>query len=305
MPVPSVSTNFGDLLDPRFQRIFDEEYKRDPDMLSELFTFEPNNGRNDMTWSSVGTIPDFSEFTGNVSYSAQNQGYNVTATYVEFTNGIQVERKLYDDDQHNVMNQRPKALAASAFRTRQKHGAALLNGAFNAASDFFVHTEGVALCSDSHTTTSGASTASGFDNLTTDALTAVAVASARTQARGFRGDQAERISCILDELWIPVNLYEEAYEITASSGKVDTANNNANVHQGKYRVVEWIYMTDTNNWFLMDSSLKRQSAFWVDRIPLEFAMIEDFETLVAKWRAYMRYASARVDWRWILGANVS
>ena len=168
------------------------------------------------------------------------------------------------------------------------------------------HSEGVPLVSNSHATNSGASTATGFDNLITDALSAVAVATARIQMVDFRGDQAERISIVPDEVWIPNNLYEEAFEIVSSRGKLDVANNNANVHEGQYRIVEWNYLNvDTNNWFLVDSSLRRQHLNWIDRIPLEFAMVEDFDTLLAKWRGYMRYAFAYTDWRWILGANVS
>lgn len=305
MSVPSTSENFGDLLDPRFQKIFNEQYDQLPDMLSSLYTSENHNGRNNMTWSAVGTVPDFEEFTGQVNYNSQNEGYDITATYKEFTNGIQVERKLFDDDQFNIMDQRPRALATAAQRTRQKHGAQLLNNAFSVDTTFAVNSEGVSLCSDSHTTTSGASTASGFDNKGTSALSATAVAAARIQMVGYRGDQAERISIMPDELWIPNNLYEEAFEIVQSMGKLDTANNNRNVHEGQYKIHEWNYLTDTNNWFMCDSTQRTQSVFWVDRVALEFAMAEDFDTFIAKWRAYMRYTAAWTDWRWIFGSQVA
>ncbi len=108
-----------------------------------------------------------------------------------------------------------------------------------------------------------------------------------------------------DELTIPPDLYEEAFEIVSSMGKVDTANNNRNVHEGQYRIVEWNYLTDVNNWFMSDSAQRRNSLFWTDRVGLEFGFIEDFSTIVAKWRAYMRYAFAHTDWRWALGAQVS
>lgn len=306
MPVPHTSENFGDLLDPRFQRIFSEERDQLPDMLPGLFSFTPSNGRNNMTWSDIGTLPDFTEFTGTVNFESQNQGFDVTATYVQWTSGIQVERQLFDDDQFNVMDQRPRALAASQVRTRQKHGARVFNNAFSVDPLFYVNSEGVALCSNAHLTNSSASTAAGFDNVVTTGLSAAAVAAARIQMVDFRGDQAERISVVPDELWIPNNLFEEAFEITASRGKLDVANNNANVHEGQYRVMEWNYMNvDANNWFLVDSTTRRTMLTWVDRISTEFAMVEDFDTLLAKWRAYSRYAWAWTDWRWILGASVS
>jgi hypothetical protein len=123
--------------------------------------------------------------------------------------------------------------------------------------------------------------------------------------RKFRGDQAERISVLPDELWFPTDLYEEAFEIVESMGKVDTANNNRNVHQSKFDTFEWEYMTDTNNWFMASGRLRKKHLHWIDRIPLEFAMIEDFDTIIAKWRAYMRYSHSWTDWRGILGAQVS
>ena len=304
MAVPHVATNFADNLDPRFQTIFWETYRELPDFLGQFYNFA-SNGRNEMTWSHVGTVDDWTQFTGSVDYGSFNQGYDTTATPLEFTKGIQAERKLLDDDQYNILDERPKGLAASAYRTRQKHGARAFNLAFATDSMFYNNTEAVALCSDSHTTTSGASTATGFDNLTTSALSATAVAAARIQFVGFRGDQAERINCIPNQILHPPNLYEEAYEIINANGKVDTDLNNPNVHHGQYTSIEWQYLTDTNNWFMMDSIARNQMLHWVERIPMEFAFIEDFDTLVGKWRGYCRYGNAWTDWRFILGANVS
>ena len=305
MPSPHVSENFGDLLDPLFQDIFHEEYNEPPDMLPVLYHFEPQNGRADMKWTQMGEMEDFTQFAGSVDYTSMNQGYDTTSTYVEFARGAQVERKLFDDDQYNIMNARPRGLARAAFRTRQKHGASFFNNIASVDSTFYVNTEGVAAASNSHTTTSGASTSTGFDNLGTTSLSAVALQTAYLQMRGYRGDRAEIITVMPDELLVPVDLQEVAYEITASSGKVDTDLNNPNIHMGRYKVIEWEYLTDTNNWFLMDSRLRRESLHWVDRIPIEFAMIEDLDTLVAKWRGYQRYTRAHIDWRFLYGSVVS
>lgn len=301
----AISTGFGDLLDVRFKKIFWENYDALPDMLPELFAFEETYPRNEQKYSAVGTFDDFGEFTGTLTYDDVFQGYDSTATHVEFAKGFQVERKLFKDEQFNIMDQRPKGLSAAAQRTRQKHGARQLNNAFSVDTYFGVNTEGVALCSNSHTTTSGASTAAGFDNLVTAALSAVSVAAGRIQAVGFRGDRAERISVMPNEIWIPPDLYENAYEIVSSMGKVDVATNNANVHYGQYNIYEWNYLTSARNWFLFDSSLRKQFLLWLDREPLEFGWVEDFDTFVAKYRGYMRYANLWTNWRFALGANVS
>ena len=305
MATPMDSGSFGDLLDPRFQKIFNDTLKPLPDMLGQVYTMVPTNGRNNMTWSEVGTLTDWDEFTGTVAYTSLSQGYDVTMTPVEFTKGVQVNRKLFNDDQYHVMDQKPRSMAESLHRTRQKHGARIFNNANAVDTLFYSHSEGVALCSNSHTTTSGASTASGFDNLSTASLTATAVFAARLQMVSFRGDQAELIEVMPDELWYPPDLSEQAFEIVKSAGKVDTANNNRNFHEGRYSTYEWRYLTDTNNWFMCDSSLRKQYLFWQDRVAAEFAMIEDFDTLVAKWRGYVRHAMTYVNWRWINGSIVS
>ena len=305
MAVPHTSGQFGDLLDIRFQKIFHENYAQLSDMLPTLFAVIPHNGRDVMSWSSVGAYADWNAFTGSVDYQSASQGYDTTMTFVEFASGVQVERKLFDDDQYNIMDRRPAGLATAAARTRQKHGARPFNNAFAVDTYFYSASEGVALCSASHTTTSGASTAVGFDNLVTTALSATALAAARIDFVKFRDDNANRIMTAPDEILIPPDLYEVGYEIISSSGKVDTANNNRNVHEGSYKLIEWNYLTDANNWFLMDSSMRKQSLYWADRVPVEFAYAEDLDTIIAKWRGYMRYANAWVDWRWVIGANVS
>lgn len=305
MPVPATSEAFGDLLDPRFQRIFEERFRELPTMLPMLYQFPPTNGREDMRWSETDEFGDWSEFTGTVDYDSISQGYDTIATPLEFASGFQVQRKMFDDDQYNIMDQRPAGLATAANRTREKHGARLLNNAFSVDNYFYVNSESVALCSNSHATLSGASTATGFDNLVTSALNATAVAAARIQMVGFRSGRGNRIQIMPDELWIPNDLYEVAFEIVASMGKVDTAENNRNVHEGRYTIHEWNYLNDPNNWFMADSVQRRDSVFWIDRIPVEFAFAEDLDTIVAKWRGYGRWGNAHRDWRWALGAQVT
>jgi hypothetical protein len=64
-------------------------------------------------------------------------------------------------------------------------------------------------------------------------------------------------------------------------------------------------LTDTNNWFMMDSRMRKMMLHHLDRIPIEFAFIEDFDTIIGKWRGYMRYGNAHTDWRFVLGGQVS
>jgi phage major head subunit gpT-like protein len=298
------SGSFADLLDKRVTKLFYDELSQLPDRVGDFYGIEPSKDSFEK-WSQVGAISDFPQFTGTVVYQSQSQGYDTIVTHLEWANGFQIERKLYDDDRHGIWERKPSNLAQAYNRTKQSHAARLFNNAFSVDTMFYVNSEAVALCSDSHTTTSGASTANGFDNLTTASLSAVSVGSLRTQMRGFRGDIAERISVMPNKIVVPIDLQDRAMEIVKSSQQPDTANNNVNPQSGRYELIDWEYLTDTNNWFMIDDKMMKQWAVWFTRIPLEFGQAEEFDTFVAKWRAYCRYATGVFNWRFIAGSQVS
>lgn len=304
----AITTNFADLLDPRFTEIFDSEYTQAEDKVSQLYRMKTADQLTDRV-SQIGAMPEMGAFTGTINYGDVAQGYDTTYTQLEFAQGFSIQRLMADFDQHDIIMNKPKALADSVSRLRNVHRVRPFVNAFSVDTFFYNNSEGVALCSNSHTTTSGASTAAGFDNYVTTALSAVSLASLRNQMVKHRNDQAQEISIMPDELFIPTDLYETAFEIVGSAGKVDTANNNANVHYGQYKIIEDLWYStrgDTNNWFLMDSKLRqRWGLIWSDHIKGEFGMVEEFDTLIGKWRVYCVWSMAVPDWRWISGAEVS
>lgn len=304
MPNPMSAGSFADLLDKRITKLFYDELSQLPDRVSDFYGMESSKDSFEK-WSEIGALPDFTELNGSVVYQSQAQGYDTIVTHKEWVNGFQVTRNLYDDDRHGIWERKPVALANAYMRTKQAHAARLFNNAFSVDTMFYVNSEAVALCSDSHTTTSGASTASGFDNLTTASISAVSVSALRTQMRGFRGDQAEKIGVMPNKIVVPIDLQDRAIEIVRSSQQVDTANNNTNPQNGRYDLIDWEYLTDTNNWFMIDDKMMKQWAVWFDRVPLEFGQAEEFDTFVAKWRAYCRYSTGVFNWRFLAGAQVS
>jgi hypothetical protein len=299
------SERHPDLLDIEFEEVFDDEYQQLEDMRSMVFDMVPHNGRDTISYSDIGELGDFQQLEGGIAYDETYDGYETVATYLPWALGTQIERQLIDDDQHHIIAERPRALARSANRTMQGHGAQVYNRAFSVGNDFYTNTEGVALCSNSHTTTSGASTATGFDNLGVTAMNAVSVEAARREMYNFRDDRGNRINVAPDRIVCGPAQEQTAWEIIHSKGKVDTANNNANFQEGAYELLMWKLIQSSSDWFLEDSNLRRNSLKWIDRIPLEHARVEDFDTLAHKYRGYMRYAWLHRDWRWVYGSQVS
>jgi len=191
-------------------------------------------------------------------------------------------------------------MAVSSARTREKAGAAIFNGAF-------VGTDGpdsLPLCSASHPYSPDDATTQS--NAGSNALGPVAVeATRRIGHTSIYNDRGELMFINYDTILCTINNEETAYEIINSTGKVDSADNNPNFHKGRYSLAVWDRLTDSNNWFMVDSRLAKMFLLWWDRVKDGIKQDTDTNTLVAKWYVYERYSAGWADFRPIYGHNVT
>ena len=125
--------------------------------------------------------------------------------------------------------------------------------------------------------------------------------------QSYTDDRGELITVLPNTLVVPAALQEAANAIAKTINKPDTADYHANFVGGWLEnVVVWPYLTDANNWFLLDSALSKQYLLWINRVELEFAMdpTSDF-SLEARFRGYQRYSYGWSDWRWVYGHSVT
>jgi phage major head subunit gpT-like protein len=226
--------------------------------------------------------------------------YRVSYTHREWVKGIKIERKLVDDDQYSIINKRPAQLALVAKRSREKHGASLFNSAFD--TSVFTGGDGYALCASAHTRVGTSTTVS---NTGSTVLSATAVEATRLLGRQFTDETDNLLVAQFDTILVPPNLEQTAWEIITSDKKLKTADNDPNFSKGKYNIIVWDYLTDTNNWFMIDSRMSKLYLKWFNRIPVEFNKDKDFDTYVAKWSCYTRYGYGFSDWPWIYGHEVA
>ena len=305
MPSPLTISGFPELLDPRNREIWDGEMELENDYIPKLYTVETPTQETERG-ASITPMELFGEFTGLVQYGGPSQGYTWNTTAKEYARGLQIERKLVEYDQFGVIETRVRLLARSALQSRQVLAASLLSNAFIVDPNYY-NSEGVAVCSDSHTSPlTGTSTTVGFDNNITDALSPASLKAMYILGRKFRdnaGQPSENYE--FDELWCPVDLKDRAMEIFETGTGLDTAEGTINVLKGRYKVIPWIRLTDTNNWFLCNSTLRKENVYWFDKVKPELSSMEDFDGIVAKARGYYICHYGRADWRWIAGSNVS
>lgn len=247
------------------------------------------------------------EQSGRVQYDQRNKGYVKRYTHVEFAKGFIVQRKLVDDNLTDISFDDARELGDAAFRKREKGAASVLNNAFISAGTnqdglTIAGPDGVALCHAAHPHSADEPSVTQ-SNKVTKALTASALSEVRRAHMQLEDDRGDIMDVMPNELIVPPELEDTALTVGGSLLDPATANNAINPQSGRFGVRCWHYLTAAKNWFIADSARRARSLLWYERIPLEFAREEDFDTLQAKFRAYMRYSYGIRDWAWVYGSE--
>jgi len=306
---------FSQLVDEAVSAVMFERYGSVPSLIPVFFDVRDSDRYREKS-GEIGSLGLFDEFGspyggsgggggGTVAEDTATQQYAKSFVHREYAKKISVQRKWIDDQDFVTLRDLGSQLGLAAARTREQHGLRVFDFAFQTRSEGeYQAPDGLALCANAHTTPTSSKT---WDNLGTGALTAANVTAAVEAMRDYTDDRDLPISTVPDMLVVPDELEEEAFEIIASAGKVDTANNNRNVHNGRYQlvVIQGTFLSDANNWFLIDSMAMRQALIWYDRVPLELADDGNLSTQSRSLYAYMRYSLGFTDWRWVYGSQVA
>ena len=308
--MPLTAGNFADLLKPGLKSIFDIGVSRPQPMIDMLFGVQAST-RFEEQYQGMGAQGVVPVFDGTVPYADFDAGYRTDIRNYELAQGIQVERRLVDDDQYNQINRRASNMADSFQVTRETDAANVFINAFtdsgtNRMGASTNGADGVGLGSAAHPH-SAANTNNTQANEGTLALTIDNLDTTRQAMRNFTDDKDQLLGLNPDILLIPPELERTATQIVAERAIYEpgSAQYDVNMFAGRFRPVVWNRLTDSNAWFLIDSTLMKQHLIWQNRIMPEFAQAEDFDGLTAKFRGYMRYGIGWTDWRWVYGHNPS
>ncbi len=249
-------------------------------------------------------IGDFVATDGAVPYDDMEEGYSKTFIHQVFQKGIEIKRETIDDARIIDMENQAGTITDAANRTMEKfvHApfAYSTSTSFSLAGKTFTSTgsDGLALGSAAHTSKTGKG--ANQSNLVTTAFGKDTIKSAEEAMIGFKTDIGEPGNFVPDTILVPYALKDDAYEINYSMGKLNTANNNANPYEGKYKIIvsKWLdYLGVTSKAFLLDSKYMKKCLYWIDRVPLEIASNKDFNTNNWQIKGYMRYSLGFTDWR--------
>ncbi len=308
--MPLSAGNFADLLKPGLKSIFDIAMSSPPDMLNTLFSVESST-RFEEQYQGMGALGTVPVFDGSVPYHDFDAGYRTDIRNYEMAMGIQVERRLADDDQYNQINRRAGNMASAFNNTIETDAANVFINAFtdsgtNRMGASTNGADGVALLSTAHPD-SPANTNSTQSNEGTYALTIDNLDTTRQNMRNFKDDKGNLLGVNPNTLLVPPELERTATQLVNQRAIYEpgSAQYDVNMFSGRFNLIVWDRLTDSNAWFLMDSVLMKQHLIWQWRIRPEFSQSEDFDGITAKYRGYMRYGIGWTDWRFIYGNNPS
>jgi len=255
---------------------------------------------------SFGLVPEYNsaDAEGNpaaIQYDSFEALYETTFTHKEYAKGVSIERKLWDDDQQGLIKRKAQNLGFSFGTTRASHASSVFNNAFATV----LGGDAKVLCASDHPTNKSGLTT--FSNLGSTALSYESVIAAIVAGNDMNDDRSNPLPVMYDVLYVPTALQAKAYEITKALAKPGGADNDANFLTSKgLQVVVDPYLTDANNWFMLDTNLSRLHLMWFNRVLPEIALDPSSDyNLVAKYRGYMRYSFGWDDARFIFGANVT
>lgn len=268
-------------------------------LVGKMYRMEQSE-RASETYLEIEDIGNPATFTGEIEYTEFQEGRTKVVTPDEISSGLKIQRRLFDDDLYNVIEQIVGNLG-TVFRYRMEVDA--VSPFVNAFNTTFTVFDGLSLCNSAHTY---ASTSTTQSNSGSTAFSYAALDAAVIAMRRFL-DSQDRVIFDMEPngLFGPVDLDSQFREVIESKFKPGGSLNNINAYNNSFDIVTSPLLSDTNNWFLLDMKKMKDFLIWQQRIPLEFKNTGDFDTYGKKYAAYMRYKATPVNWQFVYGSSVS
>lgn len=249
---------------------------------------------------------------GSVEYDSFDPLFVKYFIHDEFAKGVAIERKLWKNDKMGTIKRKAQRLGFSFGMTIATQQSSVLNSAFSTTDTVTgkatVGGDAVSLCSSAHKLNSVVDDT--FSNAGSTALEYKAIIDTLVAGQNLDGDRGNPMPSIYDVLYVPTALQGKAFEIVNAINKPGGADNDANalqfVNSRPLSVVVDPYLTDVNNWFMIDSVAAPMHLLWFWReAPFLYLNDATDQELVADYRGYMSHSYGWDDPRWIYGHEVA
>ena len=296
----SLRSNFGDSLEPGFLEIFNDSYREPDRVYSKIFNTKTSTKQDERFSSVTGfSLLTVKSENATIDYDDPIQGYDTLLSHVTYAKGFKISKELWDDDQYNIMNEKPRQLGIAARRTEETVAANVLNRAFNSG---YLGGDDQELVSTVHPREDGGTSQS---NASATGLTfgEENYETAKLAMRGQLDGRGQIIEVMPSVLLIPENLKKTADIVFKSNLRSGTADNDFNPYLNELQVIEWLYMNRNNtHWFLIDKDTARGLVYLVKE-RLSFSQDEAWESDAALFKVRERFSVGFYAWRGVWGSQ--
>lgn len=262
-----------------------------------LYSVRGSAGRRERA-SSLGGLGRFNSKaeTVDADQATITQQFQKTFTHTAYALQIPVSREVVDDEEWGFLQEIGMELGQSAAQSMEIDAFALFNDAFDGAS--YTAEDSLSICNGAHL---NADSGNSQDNDLANAFSVAGVKATRTNMRKVTNAGGLKVAVNPDELLVPVDIEEDAWEVVRSAGRPDTANRADNMYNGMFTLYVSPFLTDTGNWFMMDSRLRARNLVWYMRTGLEIFGDGNLSAGTKTIGGYYRESHGCKDWRWICG----
>jgi len=230
-----------------------------------------------------------------------------------------ISREMIDDNKSGAFKSQPEGFVKGYYRTRERHGAAMLAGAMSGLSR--VQFDGWrfdATCCDGlplfHTQhPSKVKKTLKQSNCFANTLTAADLGKVESAMQNFKGENGELLGIAPTTIVIPNDaaLKKAAFEAVGSVDDPSTSNNAFNYQYGRWNILVWPYLNEflasgAAPWMLLDKEHSDLvgSLIWQTRVELEVTS-EKAGNDANVWKGYARFVAGFNDWRGVAVGGIS
>lgn len=298
---------FAAMLEPGLREIAnDADFQRRAVLGSQFYPDMPSSQKADETFLEVAGIGDFQVKSegGTVTYTDPLNGSQVILVHVRRSNGYKITQEMLDHNQYKQALDLERSLQLAGSEDVEVAMHAVLNNAFSTTDDTAIGFEAtgfdaLALCSTAHTRLDGGATQANRPSTDAD-LTWTSLADGIIQFQLWRDNRGRRIIDMPRKLVVHPNDSLTAKELLGSPNKPGTANNEINALANEVTAVVTPYLTDSDSWFLLGSTLPTR---WFWDVQPRTAMEDDFDLEIIKRKRVHGFSMGHCRWQGVYGTS--
>ena len=264
---------------------------------NQLFT-NKSSSRTYEESLGVNSFSQYEEFLGEVPFQSLKQGADGKFYNKEYVSGFQIESKFMSTNQYK--DRWPSAIMQMALAYARTYENIRM-GVFRNANNTTTLTlpNGQALASTVQPSSMDASFTQS--NKGTTPLSAAYLESIVIAVGAWKTDSEQTMTTRLDTLIVPRALADTAHRINNTTyGGTNLGTDWAvNTQKDRWKILVSDYLTDTNDYFVIDSSRMKLNLFTNTVNGNEITNATDFSSRAMKIAGYTYFGLQCDDWRWV------